>query len=48
MIAEGVYPAIQGNGMYTGNVSLTDSSVSATGQEFAIYWPQNGTLTYGP
>lgn len=43
--ANGAYPAIQGNGNYTGNVTIQGGAISAPNAAMAIYWPQNGTLT---
>ena len=47
----GVYPAIQGNGNYTGNVTIQKwsigtllSEISAPNSDMAIYWPGNGAL----
>jgi len=51
MTANGAYPAIQGNGMYAGNLSVTkwngytlEPQISAPNSDMAIYWPQNGSL----
>ncbi len=52
LTAYGDYPAIQGNGNYAGNVTISKwggyvgvPNVSAPNSDMAIYWPQNGTLT---
>lgn len=45
VVANGEYPAIQGNGNYTGNVTIQGGAISAPNAAMAIYWPQNGTLT---
>ena len=50
LTAYGEYPAIQGNGMYAGNVTIQkwsyvfQAKISAPNSDMAIYWPQNGTL----
>ena len=53
LTALGEYPAIQGNGNYAGNVTITKWNIgdgtypviSAPNSDMAIYWPGNGVLT---